>query len=444
MPTGSAAMIRRIGRAALLSVPTALAIFVVFCGLAWASLGVDRSLLIDQVRTAYATRDLRTDGGALFGNVNIGEHQYNDCLILFQTIDDRASRVERAISPLRPIPDKQGICADLKALAISGPSQAPDFYHRYFHAQTTLARMLVPSLGVAGLRDLYKLLISAVLLAGIGLALFDIARRQRATMGVVWLTVFFVFGLESFGQSLGHAPADLLILLFLLTVNRTSSDRPISPAFAMVAAAAFGALTIEFEFFTGGLPLGLAVVIGIVPLALAPGGEVLKNTLCAAISFTIGILTCVLGRVFSLLMVFGTKPLSSSFDQLLYRTGVNTRPNGFAPAGLGDFITRILSGMGSLAAGMPWLVIGMLALALISGIWSYRVLRKDKIDAIRQRAVALVASNLVLLLWVVIFWQHTSEHAWFIDRIFSWSLASSGILFVLAVDSQRVNSQVPS
>ena len=109
MPTGSAAMIRRIGRAALLSVPTSLAIFVVFCGLAWASLGVDRSLLIDQVRTAYATRDLRTDGGALFGNVNIGEHQYNDCLILFQTIDDRASRVERAISPLRPIPDKQGI-----------------------------------------------------------------------------------------------------------------------------------------------------------------------------------------------------------------------------------------------------------------------------------------------------------------------------------------------
>ncbi|WP_375395722.1 hypothetical protein [uncultured Sphingomonas sp.] len=430
-----------------MSVPTALAIFIGFCALAWASLGVDRTLLMSQVRTAYGSRDLRTDGGALFGNVNIGEHQYNDCLILFQTIDDRASRMERAISPLRPVPDKQGICADLKELVTSGPGQPPDFYHRYFHAQTTLARMLVPGLGVAGLRDLYKLLISSILVAGIGLALLDIARRRRDVMGVVWLIVFFVFarffGLESFGQSLGHAPADLLIVCFLLIVSRASSERPISRRFAMVAAASFGALTIEFEFLTGGLPLGLAVVIGTLPLALAPGGKALKTTLDAAISFGIGVVTCMIGRILLLLMVFGTTPLTASFDQLLYRTGIGNSVNNDASSGLGSFVMRVCSGLGSLAAGMIWLVIGMLGLALVSGIWSYQILRKDENDAVRQRAVALVASNVVLLLWIVLFRQHTAEHAWFIDRIFVWALASSGILFALAVESRRFTTKAP-
>lgn len=441
-------MIARIGRVALVSVPTSLLIFIGFLGLAWASLGVDRKPLMDQVRSAYASRDLRTDGGASFGNVNIGEHQYNDCLILFQTIDDRASRERRAISPLRPVPDKQGICADLKDLVTTGPGRPPDFYHRYFHAATTLARILVPRLGVAGLRDFYKTLTSWMLVAGIGLAMLDIARRRPDAMGSVWLIIFFVFarffGLESFGQSLGHAPADLLIIGFLLIVSRASSERPITRRFAMVAAASLGALTIEFEFLTGGLPLGLAVVMGTLPLALAPDGETLDATLDAVISFVIGVMTCVIARVFLLLIVFGTAPLSTSFAQLLSRTGNGISTDSPTSSGLGVFVVRVLSGLGSLAAGMPWLVIGLLGLALAFGVWSYLVLRQDQSVAVRHRAVALAASTIVPSLWIVVFWQHTAEHAWFIDRIFAWPLAGSGALFALAIRSRQMTDTAPS
>ena len=439
-PTGSLVLLRRSSDVLLAAVPIALATFIAFLALAWASLGVDRTVLVDQVRAAYASRDLRPDAAALFGNVDIGEHQYNDCLILFQAIDDRASRVERTISPLRPVPTRQGICADLRQLVTAGPGQPRDFYHRYFHAHTTFARLLVPELGVAGLRDLYKFLICLVLCAGIGFAMMDIARRRRDMLGVVWLIIFLAFarfyGFEAFGQSLGHAPADLTILGFLLIISRVSVDRPISRRFALISAAAFGALTIETEFLTGGLPLGLAVLLGTVPFAVAADRDALRTTMEAAISFAVAIATCVIARMLLLLVMFGTAPLAGAGAQLLVRTGMAAPPDQETAKGAGSFLIRVLAGMDSLAAGMPWLVIGLLGLTLTSGIWGYRVLRSGADDAVRRRALALVASNVVLLLWIVVFWEHTTVHAWFMDRIFVWTLASGAILFALAVRSQ--------
>ena len=444
----SRTIVGRMGEIVIVSATTALAVFLVFFALSWASLGADRTAMTNQVRAAFASGELRPDASWLFGDTVIGVHQYNDCLILFQAIDDRAPRLERAVSPLSTVPSETSSCTDLQRLIDTGAGQPPYFYHRYLHGHTTLARLLVPTIGVAGLRGLYKLTLSLVLLAGTGFAMLEIARRRRVVENAVWLIIFAVFaryfGLESFGQSLSHAPADLTVLGFVLLISRASADRPISRRLALIVAALFGALTIEFEFLTGGLPLGLAVTIGALPLALAADGKALTTAADAAVSFAVGVATCLIGKAILLVAVFGTAPLTETAGQFLFRTGLSHAANRDQPAGWGEFFSHTYAGLESLAPGMPWLAIGSLALALGAGIWGYRLLRRDADAGVRARATALAGSNVVLLLWMVLFWQHTAEHAWFIDRILAWTLASGFALFFLAVATNDHSSALPT
>ena len=243
----------------------AIGLYAAFLALSFASLRTDRAVLIDRINTAFADKALDRQASWLQGNTEIGAHQYNDCLILFQAVDDRAPDGLRAISPLSVPVDTDNACATLADFAAGRVSPPTRYYHQYLHAHTTLARLLVPSLGVAGLRGLYKLAITLTLLAGVGYAVSGLMRGRRTAVDAAWLVIFLAFGrwfgLESFGQSLGHGPADLVALVFLLYLQRVSSVQPITPGKAIAASAVFGALTMQFEFLTGGLPLGLSIVV---------------------------------------------------------------------------------------------------------------------------------------------------------------------------------------
>jgi hypothetical protein len=417
------------------------AVYLTFLVLAWFSLGVDRAAMTAPVRAAYATGDLRPDATSIFGDTDIGVHQFNDCLILFQAIDDRASRTERAVSPLSPAIDVDGPCPQLRRIADGAALPAPRFYHHYLHAQTTLTRALLPAMGVRGLREVYRLVISLVLLAGIGLALVRMAGGQDRLRNGVWIILFLSFargyGFESFGQSLGHAPAHLLILGQLLFLSRASANGPIAPRTVLIASAVFGALTMEFEMLTGGLPLGLAVTIGAVPLALARDHDPTRTTILSGVAFVVAALTCAIGKLVALLVVFGTAPITESARQLLFRAGMNASSTRDGTAGWSDFHSHVWAGLQALAPGMQWLTAGLLLIALVAGGWSYARLRRDDDAVVRARALALAGSNVVLVSWMVIFWQHTTQHAWFIDRILVWPLATGFALFALAVGSSE-------
>lgn len=424
-------------RGALAGVPIGIVVFLAFLVLAWASLGVDRSTLAQAVRDGFAQQQLQVERGYRFGDTDLGIHQYNDCLILYQATDDRAPAAARAVTPLSAELSRGYPCLRLRTLVTAGPDGAPHFYHRYLHAHTTLARFLLPDLGVRGTRELYRLLISVVLLASILYAGLDLARGRRPAQAAVWLVLSLVFarlyGLEGFGQSLGHGPADLVVVGYLLFLNRGSAGAPIGPRLAWPATALFGALTMEFELLTGGLPLGLALVLGALPLAMAPGETRGSDLAGAAAAYVAGALACAAAKLIAVGMTFGVAPLVDMGAQLMVRTGTAPAPPTDGAAGIGDFLANWWIGIDALAPGMRWLVVGLLALALLGGAWGYRQLRNPAESEDRWLASALIGSNFAILLWLAVFWQHSATHALFMTRLLVWPLASCAALFVLAV-----------
>jgi len=428
---------RGLARAMLAAAIVALGVFLAFFALAYLSLGTDRAALTARINAAFVDGTLDPQASWRHGDTNIGAHQYNDCLILFQAMDDRAPAALRAVSPLSVPVDTDQACETLAGFAAGRIAPPTRHYHQYLHAHTTLARLLLPSLGVSGLRGLYKLALTLTLLAGIGYALMGLARERRMAEQAAWLTLFLAFsrwfGLESFGQSLGHGPADLVPLAFLLFLMRASASAPLTQRAAIVGSAIFGALTMQFEFLTGGLPLGLAIVIGALPLALPReegSATVLLRSVAAYLS---AVVTTAAAKLVLITLVFGPATLFGTGRQLLFRTGLSRTATRDVPVGWSEFADHVWAGMGSLAPGMHSLAVGMVLLAGAAGGWGYRQLRSVADPAVRLRAVALLGSMLVPLLWMVVFWQHTAEHAWFMDRILVWIIAAGGALFVLAV-----------
>jgi len=420
----------------------AVGLYAAFLALSFMSLRTDRTVLIGRINTAFADKVLDPQASWLQGNTEIGAHQYNDCLILFQAVDDRAPSDLRAISPLSVPVDTDNACATLADFAAGRAAPPTRFYHQYLHAHTTLARLLVPSLGVAGLRGLYKLAITLTLLAGIGYTVLGLMRGRHMAVDAAWLVIFLAFsrwfGLESFGQSLGHGPADLVALVFLLYLQRSSSAQPITPGKAIAASAVFGALTMQFEFLTGGLPLGLSIVIGALPLALSCGPDVLFVVARSVLAYITAVIVTASVKLTLVSITFGPTALMDLGRQFLFRTGLSHVASRDTPVGWTEFWKHSWAGVEALAPGMHSFAVGTLAISIMAAAWGYSRLRTAMDAGERLRAVALLGSMIVPPLWMVIFWQHTSEHAWFMDRILVWLIAAGGALFVLSLESNAV------
>ena len=424
-------------RAAAIAAATGLLVFLLVFALAHISLRSDREAGKRAIGTAVETGALTLEVKWHLGDVGIGAHQFNDCLILYQAIDNRAPAAQLAVTPLSAPIGTANMCAALKALADERAQDTPRFYHNYVHAHTSLARLMLPVTGVEGLRGFYKLALSLTLLAGLTFAAIALAQGQRPGASAVWLLLFAMFtrwfGLESFGQSIGHGPADLVLLLFLLFLSRSSASKPLPGRTALIASAVFGALTMAFELLTGGLPLGLALTIGCVPLALARDQRIVATTIDCAIAFVVAAVTVAAAKLALIAAVFGTAPLIETAGQFLFRTGVSHADNPDGTAGWPEFFSRVWAGIDAMAPGMHWLATGMLLLAMILGGQGYFRLRTSACPATRFRAAAMAASAIVIPLWMVVFWQHTAQHAWFIDRILVWPMAAGFALFLMAL-----------
>lgn len=415
----------------------ALAVYLLVVAFALLSLRSDREALKHEVLAGFATGALDRQAGWRFADVRIGAHQFNDCLVLFQAIDNRATAAQLAVTPLSAPLSTKSMCGALQDLASDRPSSDLRFYHNYVHAQTSVARTLVPVLGVTGLRSVLKLVLALTLLTGCAFAAIGLAERRSIPENAIWLLLFALFGrwfgIEAFGQSLGHGPADLIPLLFLLFLCRGSAYRPLRERAAVIGCALFGALTMAFEMLTGGIPLGLALTIGCVPIALARDERIMAATCNCAVAFIVATVTVAGAKLAMIAAIFGIEPVTGALRQFLFRAGARYAENPDALAGPQEFFTRVWAGFESMALGMHWLAVGTFALALVLGGWGYSQLRNAPDSAARFRAAALVASAIVIPLWMVTLWQHTAQHAWFMNRILIWPMAAGFSLYLLAL-----------
>jgi hypothetical protein len=393
------------------------------------------------VRAAFASGELQ-DEAYLPGDTDRGVHQFNDCLILYQAIDQAAPRSALAVSPLADFNDP---CRSLRALAGGVPQPHAFLYHRYLHGHTIVARYALPHISVSALRAVYKSGQTLILAIGIGLALAHLvigrgaAGHGRRLDHLFWLVIFGTFarwfGLESFGQSLGHGPADMTLLGFLLLLYgaRCLGGLPIRAVAPL--AALFGIGTILFEFLTGGIPLGWAALIGALPFALAPDiapRRMARASLAGISAYSAAIATALAAKLWLVWSNFGAAGLRSITDELAVRTGMAAGGEQ-ADTSLRGLFEAVWRGSGALASGMH-LMSGLAILAALAcGAWGIGRLARDRDAGLRMRACLLAGSNGAILLWIALFSQHFIVHCRFMDRIFAWTLASGFALFALAL-----------
>ena len=435
-------LIGRAGRGIAVAVPAALLLFALFYAANRASLG--QALAVDEahVRAAYASGALQ-DQDWIAGDTGIGRHQYNDCLILYMAIDQQAPADRLAASPIKPVQrGTETMCQALRhyvgSTATNGDKAAGRtgiWYHQYIHGHTMLARWLLPHLSVEAIRDLYHTAQTLLVLAGILVAMSALARRRRPAESLFWLILFLAFsrwfGLESYGQSLGHAPADAVVLGYMLFLAAGAARGGIGPRSSLAAAAIFGSLTAIFEFLTGGIPLGLAIVIGGLPYALrdTTPDHVRDRVIEAAAAFCAAVAACLAAKILLALGVFGLESFRETSAQLGVRMGM-AGENDFGPL---VAIKKLVKGLGALAAGMHVLAGAILAVAAGFGLWGARVLLRSDDAVLRQRSFLLLASNAAILAMLVLLWQHTIVHAWFMERVFAWTIGTGFALFATAV-----------
>ncbi|MDH7637888.1 hypothetical protein [Sphingomonas oryzagri] len=411
------------------------------------SIGYRKADAAAAVRAAFASGELQDDA-YLTGDTDRGIHQFNDCLILYQAIDQAAPKSALATSPLATFDDP---CRSLRALADGTPQPQAFLYHRYIHGHTIVARYALPHISVSALRAIYKSGQTLILAIGIGLALVHlVSGRGRRLDHLFWLVTFGTlarwFGLESFGQSLGHGPADMVLLAFLLSLYVC---RCMGGAAAWVVAplgALFGLGTIVFEFLTGGIPLGWAVLIGALPFALPPDtppDRMARAVLSGIVAFSTTVAAAMGAKLWLVWQNFGSAGLHSITDELAVRTGLVSGGEQ-ADISLRGFVEAVWRGSGSLAVGMHLMSALAIFAALACGAWGLWRLARDADGTLRMRAWLLAGSNGAILLWIALFSQHFIVHCRFMDRMFAWTLASGFALFALALWRREAEPASPA
>ena len=403
-------------------------------------LALDRDVPVAKARIAAAFRSGQlVENPFQEGSTTIGSHQWNDCLITAMAIDERGDRTRLALSPIIAgfpalAPDADP-CAILKTMISDSPPD-PVLYHydRYVHGATVLLRYLLPHFEIAQIRWLFRAAITGVLVCGLALSLIGIAHGNRvlefAVLAVTFLALLRFFGLESFSQSLGHGPADLVATSYVLVIA-AMLFAPVGPVIAILAAALFGALTIIFELFTGGLPLGLAMVIGLATLGVRSDYRPREYllTACAATAF-IGAATVTYSlKVAATVYVAGYGVVADIAGQLVhYSTASDLGSNVISAA------ASIGRSIGVLAGGMTLLASVAVLGGVVAGAYGIGwILLRVSDPAMRQRAVLLAVSALPIPAWFLAFPNQVVTHAWFIDRIIVWVIAAGFSVFLMAI-----------
>lgn len=416
-----------------------LLIFSAYFLVSYLSIGRDVETARRHILAAYESGDLVPGSWRDRGNTVIGEHQYNDCLILLMAIDQRLeNRWQLAVSPSAPFADGQQPCDALQTFAQTNQTEiGVQPYHRYLHAQTVLMRYILPLADIATIRWVFSSILSLLIIAVAAFAMFRLTRGDDVFVGLLFVSIGFGFarwfGFESFSQSLGHAPADAVAVLFALYLC-VASHRQLSRVHLVTASALFGCFTILTEFLTGGLPLGLAMIVGITPFVLRSSAnrmEIAVSVATAAAAFVIAAGLCLVIKLALATLVFGPEVITDFASSLEHRTAGDPDPV--------KWLRKVIGGLSTPVGGLHYFMAGFgLLLAVVGGIWGWQKIQSlSSSEAFRTKATLLAGSNLVLLAWLIVFWQHTIQHAWFMDRIFVWTYCSGFALFAFGVVMSR-------
>jgi hypothetical protein len=458
---------------ALLAAAVAVAVFF---ALSYASTFVDRHGIAAKLESANARQAFRQSWAAWSGRA-IPRSGGNDCLVLAMFLQDYPSRTAETISaripPADALPQARSgeptipTCLQLIA-ALERPAHADPaaiYYHRYLFGQRVLAAFGLAVMPPDAL-GLVTLLLNVVVLL---LVLIPAAHRGRAPgawrdrgFAAIAAMLLLFDGLWLFGIYFSFSLSDLVLAGFLAMAYHHGLAHAPEPKFA-TAVAWFGVATAAFELLTGGIPFGLALLLGVVALdGPADATALLRRAWHGSVIFVLAILVsfvCKLALVTLLLDPNALADFRAAFATRLGAGPISALPAhelawvaslGIDVAAIGHswglsvlyMLARLgyatfVIGYGSPVAGM--VIIGLAFGATV--VLLIRGLRSSTDPTSRMRLALLSVSALVMPVWSLVFLSHTLLHAIWMVRPFAWFVALAGLLALWpAADHSRVPS----
>jgi hypothetical protein len=411
-----------------------------------ASANLPRAPIAAAVRDGFAHRQL-TDYGWLPMNTQIGFHQFNDCLILLMAVDDRPEAIKRALSPsiagasvgvsgggfIVPCPVLHKFIQGERA-----PLTDADYYHRYVFGNVALTALLLQGASISDVRAAYGTLsfLAPFVLFVFAAWRFGRGRGEAATLALAALygvLLTFAFAAQYYGQSLAHFPPDILLSVYLWGVILLGRRLEGLNAFAAYNAV-FGALTMYFEFLSGGAPMGASLVLAVAAAQTMDAktrGSV-RDWIRLAVSlgaYGVGFVAIYLLKQAATAAVFGGDKLVTSGSRLeTWMTG--TTPFQVYP--------RLYTYLNEIGGGSQWIgvvIVGGALAALIAALTKM----------IRARSAApgqwgLVAAAMVIPVWWLLLPLHTYVHAWMMIRIVIGFNAAAFFLLAVLYKTQLSNT----
>ncbi len=393
----------------------------------------------------------------LHGNRTIGFNQYNDCLLVMMA-SFRTDPWSSAIAPTvifndypTPMTDAAGDrlpeCTIARRAVFSDRPleifEAERYYSygRYVHSYRIPFNLAVALGPLSNLRMIYRVAGVAILLCLLvihGARALSALRASGVRAAAVPFSFcaiagafLFLFGLDLFGPSFTHGPADILLFIAFGWL----SLRPSLPGAGGwdLAAALLAALAFGFDFLHGTVPLMFALLLGCAALRSIDAERSLRLVDVGRITFSFGLATvaALATKLFALFVLVGSKELAGYFGQLSHRMGG-------AGHSIWDVIYALRYGSYQIGWGYGGPIQFLVAVALVSALLALFLLPTRWVAAQERMAlVTALASIAAIIAWYMLFRNHTAIHTWWMVRLLTWVIVMGPTCLLLALISGR-------
>lgn len=460
---------------AILGVPLAVSFFgvmaVIAVNIAILAVGSDHYRAVTE--QAWDSGTLKRMSSQLLAPNKLEAPNGSDCIFLSMLSLPRSMTLKDAVSPKAFVDDIdiQGRAAATAWYSEAGPYCATldhtlkqlkshqtvptAYYHRYIHGDMTVAGTLLMFFSYSQ-ASLILLLTTVFIIGMVAFNALEESFRNRER-GLAFLLISLVlalfYGLSVFDQSFYFAPTDILIVSFIFVgLKRPFCTLTERHFIFVVACFAMGIAVLEF--LTGGIPLGLTVLITLIALGEAPSKEaLLRRQLIGIGVFCSTIVMCFIYKLILVGLLWGPGEIKAFTDQLFYRMGGTLIP-GFPKAETTKIehlfhlpmevidkkrllrvalvvVSLVYSGF---VLGLGSQVLGVLLVALPTPMVIIgtvrRIVSRRTPAYYKMFFLSLLGAVLVCPIWYLAFEQHTIRHSFFMVRPLVWSVALCGVFFI--------------
>lgn len=443
-----------------------------FFAISFAATLVDQRVIAEKLVRANAAHAFEQRWAGVTGR-QIPRFGGNDCLMLAALLQDYPSRTAQAISARIPRaeaqpPSRAGdptipACLQLVAALNRAQHADPDaiYYHRYLHGQRVFAALALavvspPALGWITL-TLNVVVLLLVLVPALARARGRPISARDRSFAAISAALLVLGGLWLFGIYFSFGLSDLVLAAFVACAYYLGIAHAEERQFA-VGVALFGAATAVFEFLTGGIPFGLALLLGIVALdGPADRDALLRRAFHGAIIFVLAVVLTFAIKLALVMRFIDPHVLGDFSSALSTRLGtsfVDSLPaqeiawlvnRGIDVSSLDRhwglallyMLARLAYATFVIGFGSPVLGMIIISAAILAGL--VLMIRRARVaqDAVtRTRLLVLLGSALVVPAWSVVFLNHTLLHAIWMVRPFAWFVALAGVLLWWPADDR--------